>query len=168
MAFALFSYAFFSNVAIAVVPHEPVVIWYGAHWGVWSTAIVATAGTLVASFVDYRVFMPVVSRAAAHPVLATGMVRRVRSLFARAPFAVIAVSGITPLPALPFKAVAFAERYPMGRYLLAVGAGRLPRYVLLAWLGVVLSIPPWVFVGLCLIFLTPSLRALLWKRQSAR
>ena len=41
----LFVYAFLSNVALAVVPHEPVVIWYGAHLGVVPTAVVATAGT---------------------------------------------------------------------------------------------------------------------------
>ncbi len=168
MPLVLFAYAFLSNVALAVVPHEPVVIWYGANWGVWSTAVVATAGTAVASVVDHRVFVPLVGRVAMQPLLVSGMVGKIRRLFSRAPFAVLALSGLTPLPAFPFKAVAFAERYPRGRYVAAVVAGRFPRYVLLAWLGLVLTVPNWVFVVLFLLMLLPSLRTWIWKQQSAK
>ena len=168
MALALFAYAFVSNVAMSVVPHEPVVIWYGAHWGIWATAVVATIGTVAASVVDHRVFVPLVSRVATQPVLAAGSVGKVRRLFHRAPFAVIVLSALTPLPAWPFKAVAFAERYPMGRYLAAVAAGRFPRYVLLAWLGFAISVPNWVLVAVVLVMLVPSLRAWIWNRQSAK
>ncbi len=168
MPLVLFAYAFLSNVALAVVPHEPVVIWYGANWGVWSTAVVATAGTAVASAVDHRVFVPLVGRVATQPLFVSGMVGKIRKLFSRAPFAVLALSGLTPLPAFPFKAVAFAERYPRGQYVAAVAAGRFPRYVLLAWLGFVLSVPNWVFVVLFLLMLLPSLRTLIWKQQSAK
>ncbi len=151
-----------------MVPHEPVVIWYGANWGVWSTAVVATAGTAVASVVDHRVFVPLVGRVAMQPMFVGGMVGKIRRLFSRAPFAVLALSGLTPLPAFPFKAVAFAERYPRGRYVAAVAAGRFPRYVLLAWLGVVLSVPNWAFVVLFFLMLLPSLRTWIWKQQSAK
>ncbi len=168
MALALFAYAFVSNVAMSVVPHEPIVIWYGAHWGIWATAVVATAGTVAASVVDHRVFAPLVGKLAAKPVMATGMVGKLRGLFYRAPFAVIVLSGLTPLPAWPVKAAAFAERYPMGRYLAAVAAGRFPRYVLLAWLGFVISVPNWVLVALVVVMLLPSLRAWIWKRPSAK
>jgi len=30
----LFAYAFLSNIALAVVPHEPAIIWYGPRLGV--------------------------------------------------------------------------------------------------------------------------------------
>src|SRR2546426_9010179 len=60
----LFGYAFLSNVALAVLPHEPVVIWYGARHGVWPTALVATAGTVAAALVDHRLFVPLIARAA--------------------------------------------------------------------------------------------------------
>ncbi len=168
MPLVLFAYAFLSNVALAVVPHEPVVIWYGANWGVWSTAVVGTAGPAVASVVAHRVFVPLVGRVAMQPMFVGGMVGKIRRLFSRAPFAVLALSGLTPLPAFPFKAVAFAERYPRGRYVAAVAAGRFPRYVLLAWLGVVLSVPNWVFVVFFLLMLLPSLRTWIWKQQSAK
>src|ERR1700758_3720643 len=60
----LFGYAFLSNVALAVLPHEPVIIWYGARHGVWSTALVATAGTVVAALLDHRLLAPLIERAA--------------------------------------------------------------------------------------------------------
>ena len=94
----LFAYAFLSTVALAVVPHEPVVVWYGAHWGVWSTALVATAGTVAASLVDHRIFVPLLGRVADGPVLGAGLLGAVRRWFGRAPFAVIALSGMKRRP----------------------------------------------------------------------
>ena len=164
---ALFAYAFVSNAAMAVVPHEPVVIWYGGQYGIWLTAVVATAGTVTAAWIDHRAFTPLIQRVAHRAFFAEGVVGWLRARFARAPFAVLAVSGVLPLPAFPFKAMAFAERYPLARYMGAVAAGRFPRYVLLAWLGVVITIPVWVLVALFVVMLLPSLR-MLWKQRSAR
>jgi membrane protein YqaA with SNARE-associated domain len=166
MPFMLLAYAFISNVALAVVPHEPVVIWYGAQIGVWSTAILATLGTVAAAWVDHQLFVPVIARVAAQPALAGGAFGKLRDVFTRAPFAIIAVSGVTPLPFFPFKAMAFAARYPLGRYLTAVAAGRLPRYLLLAWLGVLFQLPTWVFIALFVPFVLPSLlRMLPWRKR---
>src|SRR5256886_41552 len=101
-ALTLFGYAFLSNVALAVLPHEPAVIWYSARLGVWPTTLVASAGTVAAALLDHQVFVPLIRRAAtravpraADPGLAA---RGLPRLFARAPFAVIALSGLTPLP----------------------------------------------------------------------
>ncbi len=166
-ASALLGYAFLSTVALAVVPHEPVVIWYGAHYGIWSTALLATAGTVVAAWVDHRAFVPLIRRVAHTPFFAAGSVGWLRARFARAPFAVLAASGLAPVPAFPFKAMAFAEHYPRGRYVAAVAVGRFPRYALLAWLGVVITIPTWVLVALFAAMLLPSVR-LAWRRRSER
>jgi len=152
---------------MAIVPHEPVVLWYGAHYGVWLTAVVATAGTLAAGYVDYLAFVPLIRRIQHTPFFVEGTVGWLRARFSRAPFAILAVSGITPLPFFPFKAMAFAEHYPLGRYLGAVAAGRFPRYLLLAWLGIVIRIPTWVLVALFAVMLLPSLR-LAWIRRSVK
>ena len=154
-------------MALAVVPHEPVVIYYGAHYGIWLTAVIATAGTVVAAYVDHRAFVPLVRRLADTPFFAEGAVGWLRVRFARAPFAVLAASGLMPLPAFPFKAMAFAEHYPRGRYVTAVAAGRFPRYLLLAWLGVVITIPTWVLVAVFAAMIVPSVR-LAWRRRSAK
>lgn len=166
MLLALFAYAFVSNVALAVVPHEPVVVFYGARLGAWPTAIVATAGTVLASWVDHRAFVPLITRATRGRDLLRPVEAMMR-LFNKAPFAVIAVSGVTPLPFFPFKAVAFAARYPLGPYLAAVAAGRLPRYLLLAWVGASLEVPVWMLGAVFVLLAIPSLRLLQGRRRTA-
>jgi len=160
----LFVYAFVSNVALAVVPHEPVVVWYGSRLGVWLTGVIATAGTVAASWTDHRLFVPLVRRALDRPGWPARLAERIAATFGRAPFAILALSGITPLPFAPFKAAAFAARYPLGPYLGAVAVGRFPRYVLLAWFGAAFTIPAPVLVGAFGLFLLPSLGAWLWHR----
>jgi membrane protein YqaA with SNARE-associated domain len=164
----LFFYAFLSNVALAVVPHEPVVIWYGTQIGVWLTAALATGGTVAASWVDHRAFVPLIARVESSRHLTDGVIGAMRRWFGRAPFAVIALSGVTPLPFWPFKAMAFAHRYPLGRYLAAVAAGRFPRYALLAWLGLTVQIPAWVLIAAFALLLLPSLKVIPWRRQRAK
>jgi membrane protein YqaA with SNARE-associated domain len=160
----LFAYAFLSNVALAIVPHEPVVIAFGGAYGVWSTATVATLGTVTAAVVDHRVFVPLITRVRHTDLLTRGVVGWLRRTFARTPFLALTVSGFMPVPAFPFKAMAFAERYPLARYLAAVALGRFPRYVLLAWLGVLVEVPTWMLVALFGLMALPSVR-LLWKRR---
>lgn len=167
MLYILFAYAFVSNVALAVIPHEPVIVWYGAHSGIWVTATVATAGTLAASWLDHTVFAPLIWRLEWQRLGGGGIIQRLRGWFARAPFAVIALSGLTPLPFFPFKALAFAARYPKGRYLAAVGTGRFPRYVLIAWFGRSIHAPTWALVAVFLLLIAPTARRLLWKRAPA-
>jgi membrane protein YqaA with SNARE-associated domain len=154
-------------VALAAVPHEPIVIWFGGQFGIWSTASIATLGTLAAAWVDHRVFVPLITRVQHRPFFAEGTVGKLRGMFSRAPFTILAVSSVTPLPAFPFKAMAFAEGYPIGRYLAAVAVGRFPRYALLAWLGVMVQIPTWVLVALFLLMMLPSLR-LIWRRPKEK
>jgi len=155
----LFVAAFLSNVALAVLPHEPVVIWFGPRLGVLATACIATAGTVAASWADHRLLAPVIWRLARTQGggAAPPFIQRV---FTRAPFAILAASGLTPLPFFPFKLLAFAARYPRPRYLAAVAAGRLPRYALLAWLGVTFQLPTWALALVCTLLLLPALRML--------
>ncbi len=156
----LFGYAFLSNVALAVLPHEPAVIWYGARLGVWPTALVATAGTVVAALMDYRLFVPLIERVA----------RRTSTwperAFRRMPFGILVLSGLTPLPFFPFKALAFATGYPLGRYAAAVATRSLPRYALLAWLGAAVRLPVWLLVALFPLLMIPSLRMVLWPPRT--
>src|SRR2546426_3537744 len=150
-AVTLFGYAFISNVALAVLPHEPAVIWYGPRLGVWPTTVVATAGTVAAALVDHRLFVPLIRRVTQGRRTASASsqgANYVSGLFRRFPFAVIALSGLTPLPFFPVKALAFTTDYPLGRYIAAVAARSVPRYALLAWLGVAVRLPTWLLVVL--------------------
>ncbi|HEY6222238.1 MAG TPA: hypothetical protein VIW26_00520 [Gemmatimonadales bacterium] len=158
-ALLLFGYAFLSNVALAVVPHEPAVIWFGPRLGVVTTALIATAGTAAAAWTDHRLFAARISRLTRYSAAVSTPPVALR-WFVRAPFAVIALSGITPLPFFPFKVLAFAARYPRERYVAAVAAGRLPRYLLLAWLGMTVRLPPWALAAAGVLLLFPTLRLL--------
>ena len=160
---ALFAYAFLSNVALAVVPHEPAVLWAGPRLGVWPTALVATAGTVLAAWVDHAAFVPLLTRLEQRRGATPGWIQR---WFARAPFAILAASGLTPLPFFPFKALAFTTRYPLGRYCGAVAAGRLPRYLLLAWLGVAVHLPAAPLVALFVLLMIPTVRMLYGRRHA--
>jgi len=174
----LFAYAFLSNIALAVVPHEPAIIWYGSRLGIWTTTLVATAGTVLAAVADHRLFAPLIGRLAQRrlepsPLSAT---RRggqgVRApwperLFRRFPFGAIALSGLTPLPFFPVKALAFATGCPAGKYAAAVAARCLPRYALLAWLGAAVRLPLWVMVALFALLMVPSLRLVWWRRAAS-
>jgi membrane protein YqaA with SNARE-associated domain len=157
-ATVLFVYAFLSNVALAVVPHEPAVIWFGPRLGILATAAIATLGTVAAAWVDHRLFATAVDRLANRRAGAMPPPSLARRWFSRAPFAVLAASGVTPLPFFPFKLLAFAARYPRDRYLAAVAAGRLPRYLLLAWLGVTVQLPFWALALAGVLLLIPTLR----------
>ena len=165
-AVTLLGYAFLSNVALAVLPHEPAVIWYGARLGVWPTMLVATAGTVAAALVDHRVFVPLIRRFRDASAPSQGATWADR-FFRRFPFATIALSGLTPLPFFPFKALAFTTGYPLERYLVAVAARSAPRYALLAWFGVAVRLPTWLIAALFVLLLIPSLRMLPWLRPSA-
>ena len=158
----LFAYAFLSNIALAFVPHEPAIIWYGPRLGVWTTTLVATAGTMLAAVVDHRVFVPLIRRKAQR-----GSGGWPEQVFRRFPFATIALSGLTPLPFFPFKALAFATGCPVGKYTAAVAARCLPRYALLAWLGAAVQVPVWVMVALFALLMIPSLRMVRWPRAAS-
>jgi len=47
-----------TNVALALVPGEPAVVWHGPMLGGWVAALVATAGTVAAAWADHRMFVP--------------------------------------------------------------------------------------------------------------
>ena len=159
----LFAYAFLSNVALAVVPHEPAIIWYGPRLGVWPTTLIATAGTMLAAVADHRLFAPLIGRLAQRRLESPWPER----LFRRFPFATIALSGLTPLPFFPFKVLAFATGCPAGSYTAAVAARCVPRYALLAWLGTTVRVPAWAMVALFVLLMVPSLRLVGWPRAAS-
>jgi ribonucleoside-triphosphate reductase len=88
-------------------------------------------------------------------------------LFRRYPVATIALSGLTPLPFFPFKALAFATGCPAGKYILAVAMRCVPRYALLAWLGAAVRVPLWIMVVLFALLMIPSLRLVWWPRAAS-
>ncbi len=148
-----------ANTAISVFPHEPALIWFGKHGSVLAAALAASAGTLVAGWLDHTVFVPVMNLQGLSGYKDLGWYRRLAGWFSRQPFWTLVLTGFTPIPFFPFKFLAFSVHYPMRRYLAALLVGRFPRYVALAWLGRLIAIPDWLLIGF---FLAISL-AYAWK-----
>ncbi len=141
-------YAIPANSAISVFPHEPVVIWYGTVGNIWWTAVAASAGTAVAGFLDHSVFVPIMNLKGLTGYKEKAWYRKAAGLFMKYPFAVIVVTGFTPIPFFPFKFLSFSLHYPLWKYLSALLLGRFPRYALLAWIGYVVRVPTWLLVAI--------------------
>lgn len=164
-AVLLLGWAFLSNVAIAVVPHEPAVILAGGTLGVPVTVVAATIGTILAAWADHRMFG---GWLASRPRPTEGATAWLLDRFEYAPFLVLTVGGLLPLPAWPFKVLALSAGYPRLKYVAAQTAGRVPRYLLLATFGYALALPPAVLVAISVvmgvIFSLPMLRAR-WRKR---
>lgn len=146
-------YAVPSNAAISVFPHEPVVLYFGRLGNLWLTALAATAGTIVAGWLDHTVFVPVLNLRSLQGYKKAGWYRKAVGYFLRYPFPTLVVAGFLPIPFFPFKFLTFSVRYPLFRYLTAVTVARFPRYLLLAWLGAVLEIPLWILIAVFVVVL---------------
>lgn len=107
----------------------------------WSCAGLAILGSLIGSLI----FHHVVSRSAKHlldPHTATPRGLRIRNWFNRYGLASIFVCALVPLPGMPLKLMtvcACALGVTRTRYLAVMFAARLPRYLLLSYLGATLG-----------------------------
>ena len=167
----LFLYSIPANTAISPFPHEPVLFYYGQHANLIMVTIVATTGNLVAGYLDYRVFVPVLNLSRITGYKKYRLYRKASDLFMRYPFSTLAVTSLTPIPFYPFKFLAFSVHYPLSRYLAAIAVSRLPRYWFLAWVGMAVRIPSWVLVCLIVgIFATDAVKGgpTVWRYTCGR
>lgn len=163
---ALFVYSIPSNTAISVLPHEPVLLIYGSRDNVWVAAAVATVGTMVAGWLDHRIFVPVLNVERFVGYKESRLYRSTMRLFERAPFAALVVAGVSPVPYWPFKLLAFSRGYSLVRYLGAIAVGRFPRYSLILWIGSEFQIPMWLLVATAfLAFLAYGVQFLVRRRE---
>jgi membrane protein YqaA with SNARE-associated domain len=160
----LFVYSIPANSAISLFSHEVALLDYGSHQPLLLTVFSATLGTVVAGWLDWNVFVPLLDWEKVAAFRGNRLYRWAIDLFARAPFAVLVIAGLDPLPFFPFKFLAFSMRYPLARYLAALAISRAPRYALLAWLGREFQIPEWLLLGLFLAVLAFAL----WHHLRAR
>ncbi len=143
----IFFYSIPSNAAIALFPHEPVLVWYGKTVNLWQLSIAATFGTILAAYLDYKFFAPVLNLSYSIRYKSNSFYKKACRWFNKIPFTTIVVAGFTPIPFFPFKFLVYSSKYPLKKYLLAVAAGRFPRYFLLAYAGYLFQIPDWIIFG---------------------
>jgi len=151
----IFLYSIPSNCAIAIFPHEPVLILYGKTVNLWQLTTAATLGTILAAYLDYKFFSPLLNLSYSVKYKSHRYYQNAHKWFYKFPFLSLVVAGFSPIPFYPFKFMVYASKYSIWRYLAAVAVGRFPRYLYLAALGYIFQIPNWIifasFIGMFLL-----------------
>lgn len=146
--------------SVLPLPHEPGVLYFAAFYDPLAIAVAATVGSIVVSFADYAMVEAAMRHPRLNAALTTGLFGWAVRWMKRAPFAIIVLFSLTPLPISVIRVIAPASKYPLGRYIAAQVIGRIPRFYALAWLGRAVNLPAWVllmmFVLLMLVFWSSS------------
>ena len=133
----LLLYLLYMSMAFTLVPLPTawIVLWAAREVDPVSVALLGTLGTCIANLHDYYIF---------HYLFRVERIKRAKESrfyrqsvlwFHRAPFLTLAVASFLPIPIDVIRILAVSADYPRTRYALATAAGRLPRYLLLAYLG---------------------------------
>lgn len=141
----------FVDGATLAVATTPLLLVYAKRFEPWQVAVAGGAASAAGSVVQLAIFRWMLANE--RPWMRRFLPSRQKleetlRRFPSASFLAIAIARATPLPDAPIKLVAAAVRYPLWRYGLAVYAGALPYYGLLAWAGHELPIPGWVIAAL--------------------
>ncbi len=165
----LFIYSFPSQFLIPIVPHEPVLLYFGKFYSPLTVALVDIAGTLLTEALNYSVFKYIIDTNFFQKMRHTKSAAKVVGLFNRAPFVALLVAGLTPVPFYPFRFLVVMAHYPIWKYLLAVFLSRTPRFYVLALIGQAIKIPNYLIIVMFIILIAsaniPLLRKFLKKRQ---
>ena len=149
----IFFYSIPSNCAISLFPHEPVLVWYGKTVNLWQLSTAATLGTILAAYIDYNFFTPVLNLSYSVKFKSHPIYRKAHKWFYKIPFTLLVIAGFSPIPFYPFKFMVYSSKYPCWKYTTAVAIGRFPRYYLLALAGYAFQIPNWMIFGSFLVML---------------
>ncbi len=165
----LFIYSFPSQFLIPIVPHEPVLLYFGKFYAPLTVALVDIAGTLLTEALNYSVFKYIIDTNFFQKMRHRKAVTKVVELFNRAPFAALLIAGLTPVPFYPFRFLVVMAHYPIWKYLLAIFLSRTPRFFLLALIGQAINIPDYLIIAIFIILIAsanfPLLRKFFKKRQ---
>jgi len=131
----LFFYCFPSEFLVGLLPHEPILIYFGDFHPAWVVAAVSIVGTVMAEAINYSFCSFFYDLPTLRAVSRKRLVRKTIDLFHRAPFAAILFAGFTPAPFFPVRFLVVMAYYPRWKYLLGVFLSRAPRFWLLAMFG---------------------------------
>lgn len=165
----LFFYSFPSEFLIAIVPHEPVLLYFGKFYTPLTIAFVAVAGTVLTEILNYSVFKFITDLKIFKKIQHKKAVNKIITLFYKAPFLALWIAGFTPVPFYPFRFLVVMAKYSLMKYVLAVFLSRTPRFFILAWFGRTVKIPDFMLIGLFVVLIisinVPLIRNLLNRRK---
>ena len=165
----LFLYSFPSEFLMAVLPHEPVLIYFGKFFSPATVMAVALSSTLLVEVTNYYAIGHLFDLRAFQKIKASPLVNKAVKLFLKAPFPALVFFAFAPVIFYPFRFLTVLSKYPARKYILAVALGRGPRFFLLALLGNKVNVPISALIlftlSLFLMGAVPYTRSYLKKRR---
>jgi membrane protein YqaA with SNARE-associated domain len=149
----LFFYCFPSEFLIGLVPHEPVLLYFGRFYSPFTVAIVSGVGTVLAEAINYSFFNYFADIEFFKKIIRRKSVTEIIRLFKKYPFIAIWIAGFTPVPFYPFRFLVVISHYHRLKYLTAVLLSRTPRFFILAQIGYTFEIPGSFLLGLFLVLI---------------
>lgn len=120
--------------------HEPILMVFGRLYPPVLVAALATTGTIAAEYVNYRLYVAMLSAPGLRRLPDTPLGRRVSAWFRVQPFLTVVLCALGPIPFWIARILASMTQYPMRRYLAAVALGRFPRQWFYAAVGLFLPL----------------------------
>ena len=162
----LFFYSLPAGFLVGLLPHEPVLLYFGQYHPALTVAGVFGVGWLLAERVNYSILGFFGDLGLFEKLRRKQLVGRLLHLFRTAPFLALVVAAFIPVPFFPFRFLVVMEGYAVWKYLLAIVIGRGPRYLILAALGNLFKIPGWALIGLFLVLIVLVYLPLIRSRVS--
>ena len=164
----LFFYSFPAEFLIAVVPHEPMLLYFGKFYSPLTVALVAVSSTILTEALNYSVFKYVSDLKMFEKIHRSNFMTKLIELFNKAPFTAIMIAGFTPVPFYPFRFMVVMAHYPIWKYILATFLSRTPRFFILAQLGYLIKIPDVWLVVLFIVLLASIYLPLLIRLKKSK
>jgi uncharacterized membrane protein YdjX (TVP38/TMEM64 family) len=115
--------------------YEPILLLYGQLYPPLVIALLGALTSAAAEYLNYHLYRALLSSDSLARVLRSDAARPVTALFGRRPFLAIWICAWSPLPDWAARILATHTRYPVRRYLAAFVVGRIPKFWLLAEVG---------------------------------
>jgi len=155
----LFHYLGYMSICSTFVPlpTNPVVLVMGRFYPPLLVALIGAFGTASANLLDYALISSIARTRIAERTKGTYLYKFWMRLYRKVPFLALTLTNFLPVPIDFIRFISIFEHYKRPWYFLACFTGRLPRYLLLAWLGFVLpvSLPVLLIIGA--LFFIPGL-----------
>ncbi len=161
----LFLFSIPAEALVAVVPHEPIILFFSASYDPLTVALVATAGTVTAELINYSIVGHVAEASYLSRIRNSSLTARVTRHFDKAPFGALLVAGFTPVPFYPFRFLVVLAHYSRLKYAVAIVLSRGPRFYILAVLGREVGLSDQVLIAAFVVIAVVS-GLLLWKNRS--
>jgi membrane protein YqaA with SNARE-associated domain len=166
----LFLYSFPAEFLIALVPHEPVILYFSKFYTPLTIALIAGTATILTEIINYSVVKFVIDTNLYKKFSKKKSVAKIINLFNKAPFPALVIAGFTPVPFYPFRFLVVMAHYPLLKYLFAIFLSRIPRFLILSIIGHSIIISDWMLIVLFALLISvniPFLRLFFKKSKKA-